>query len=150
MAQGPLVTETVRKFIGAKSEAVTMDIEEGHIRRFADAIQDPNPLYHDRVAARASRYGGIIAPPAFLRAIRMVLPKVDLNLPLTRLLDGGSDWEYYHPVRAGDTITAVTRLADIREREGRAGKMVFVIHETTYTNQLRQVVARQRSTMIRY
>ena len=151
MAQGHLVTEDTRsKFIGAESEPVSLEIEKGHILRFADAIQDANPLYRDEVAARASRYGGIIAPPAFLRALRMVLPKVDLNLPLSRILDGGSDWEYYHPVRAGDTITAVTRLVDLREREGRAGRMVFVVHETTYTNQFGQVVAKQRSTMIRY
>ncbi len=150
MAQAPLITEATRKFIGAESEPVSLEIEKGHIRRFAEAIQDTNPLYQDEVKARASRYGGIIAPPAFLRALRMVLPKVDLDLPLTRLLDGGSDWEYFQPIRAGDTITAITRLTDLREREGKAGRMVFVVHETTYTNQLGQVVAKQRSSMIKY
>lgn len=150
MAQAPLITEAMRKLIGAQSEPVSLDIEKGHIRRFAEAIQDPNPLWQDEARARDSRYGGIVAPPTFLRALRMALPKVELNLPLSRILDGGSEWEYFHPVRPGDTITAVTRLADLREREGRAGRMVFIVHETTYTSQLGQVVAKQRSTMIRY
>jgi len=37
---------------------------------------------------------------------------------------------------------------DIREREGKAGKMVFTILETTYINQDGQLVAKERKTTI--
>ena len=68
----------------------------------------------------------------------------------SRGLDGGSDWEYFVPIRPGDRITVQTKIADLRESAGRLGPMVFITTETTYTNQFGQVCAIQRSTAIRY
>ena len=128
-----------------------MDVEKGAIAKFAEAVEDANPLWTDEVAARRSRYGGIIAMPTFLRNIRTEEPPLPFDMSrFQRLLDGGSEWEYFEPVRAGDRITAVTQLTDISERSGRLGAMIFMIRLTTYTNQLEQVVATQESTHIRY
>ena len=77
-------------------------------------------------------------------------PQLPFDLPFTRLLDGGSDWEYFEPVRPGDRITAVSRITDIVERTGRLGVMVIVTTETTYRNHFDQVVATQTSSGIRY
>ncbi|MFN3974871.1 MAG: MaoC family dehydratase N-terminal domain-containing protein [Dehalococcoidia bacterium] len=149
MAQATLLTEEQRRsLIGKGSKPVSTFVEKGHIRRFAEAIGDPNPLFNDEVAARQSRYGGLIAPPTFLRAVRSEMVEVDL--PGSRLLDAGSEWEYFEPVRPGDTITATARIVDVRERPLRVGQAIFVIQEITYTNQFGQKVATQRSTLIRY
>lgn len=141
--------EALQKAVGSQSQPVTYEVEAGHIRRFAEAIGDPNPVFNDEAAARRSRYGGLIAPPTFLRAFQpnpLPLPEV----PLNRRLDGGSDWEYFVPIRPGDRITVVQRLADVRLREGRLGPMLFVTREIVYTNQFGQVVATQRATGIAY
>ena len=53
-------------------------------------------------------------------------------------------------MRAGDRITSVGRIADVSERTGRLGIMVFMTVVITYRNQLDQVVATQTSTSIRY
>ena len=66
---------------------------------------------------------GIVSPPTFLRAMRAVRPELPFEIPFTRLLDGGSDWEYFEHVRPGDVITAVGRVEDIRERTGSIGQM---------------------------
>ena len=151
MAKEPLITEAMRQAIGTRSAPVVVPVEKGAIRRFAEAIEDPNPIYQEEIQARRSRYGSIIAPPTFLRSIRVEPLPLLLETPLNRTLDGGSEWEYYHPVRPGDTITAVTELADLAERTSRTiGAMLIVTNETTYTNQLGQVVARQRRTRICY
>ena len=145
------LTEEMRaQAIGIASEPVGLDVEKGHVRRFAEAVGDANPLWSDEAAARMTRYGGIIAPPTFLRSLRVELPQPPFEIPFTRVLDGGSEWEHFEPVRVGDRITAVVRIADIYERGGRMGTMLFVIAETTYTNQLGEVVATQRNTGIRY
>ena len=136
--------------IGHESAPVTQDIEKGAIIKFARAIGDDNPLFNDEVEARRSRYGGLIAPPTFLRSMVSARPELPFTLPLERLLDGGSDWEYFEPVRAGDRITSVGRIEDISERTGRLGIMVFMKVVITYRNQLDQVVATQTSTSIRY
>jgi acyl dehydratase len=144
------VTEEVRKQIGKTAEPRTYEVERGAIRRFADAIGDSNPLFHDEVAARHSRFGGIIAPPTFYRSMMAAFPEVKIDLPGNRGLDGGSDWEFFEPVRPGDRITVQTKIADIRESDGRLGPMVFTTIETSYTNQHGQLCALQRATGIRY
>ena len=53
-------------------------------------------------------------------------------------------------MRAGDHVTAVSRVVDVFNRIGRLGQMLFIITQTTYTNQLKQLVATQKNTMIRY
>ena len=151
-SEKPLDIEALRSaYIGQESPPAVTEIEKGHIEAFAQAIEDPNALWNDEVEARRSRYGGLIAPPTFLRAVRTErLQQPSPDIPLTRLLDGGSEWEYFEPVRAGDSITAVSRVVDVFDRTGRLGQMLFIIAQTTYTNQLNQLVATQKNTLIRY
>lgn len=144
------VTEEAKKQIGKAGDARTIEVERWAIRRFADAIGDENPLFNDEKAARKSRFGALIAPPTFCRALSAAIPDVKLDMPSFRGLDGGSDWEYFEPIRCGDRITVQTKIADLRESEGRLGPMVFITTETSYTNQFGELCALQRSTAIRY
>ena len=147
----PFLTEEMRQqAIGLESEPVTLEVEKGHIQRFAEAIGDPSPQYNDEAAARKTPYGGIIAPPTFLRAVRGIQLELPFELSFSRRLDGGSDWEYFQPVRAGDRITAVARIAELAERSGRLGTMIFMTTVTTYRNQFDEVVATQTNTLIAY
>ena len=145
-----LTEEMRQQAIGLESPPVTIEVEKGAIIKFAQAIGDDNPLWNDEVAARKSRHGGLIAPPTFLRSAGTVRPQLPFELPFHRLLDGGSDWEYFEPVRPGDRITSVARITDIRERSGRLGAMVIMTSVVIYRNQFGQVVATQTSTSIRY
>jgi acyl dehydratase len=145
------VTEEARKQIGKAGEARTIEVERGAIRRFAEAIGDPNPLFNNEAEARQTRFGGMIAPPTFCRSLSAAIPDVKLDMGESfRGLDGGSDWEYFEPIRPGDRITVQTKIADLRESAGRLGTMVFITTETSYTNQFGKICALQRSTAIRY
>ena len=141
-----LTDEMREQSIGVESEPVSMVIEQGHIARFAEAIGDDNPAYTTGTAET----GGIIAPPTFLRAMRGIRPELPFEAPFHRLLDGGSDWEYFEHVRPGDTITAVGRVENILERNGSIGQMLIATIKITYRNQTGAVVATQTSTSIRY
>jgi len=147
-----VVDEQARNQIGKTGEARTYEIERGAIRRFAEAIGDPNPIFNDEHEAHHSRFGTMIAPPTFCRSLGSPIPSVQLKGlgDSFRGLDGGSDWEYLHPIRPGDRITVQSRLADLREAQGRLGPMVFIVMETTYTNQFGELCVTQRSTAIRY
>lgn len=145
-----LTEEMRRQAIGTESEPKTLEVEKGAIIKFAEAIGDDNPLYVDEVAARASRFGGLIAPPTFLRSALSARPELPFDVPFDRVLDGGSDWEYFVPVRPGDLITAVSKIEEINERTGSIGLMLIQTIVVTYTNQFGQVVATQTSISIRY
>ena len=145
------LTEEVRQsLIGREGEAMSATVEVGQIRRFAEAIGDGNPLWIQREAAKNAGYRDVMAPPTFLRSISAAVPSVPEVSHLTRVLDGGSEWNYFAPVYAGDQITAVSRIANLTQRTLSIGLAVFATLEVTYTNQHSEVVAKQRSTIIRY
>lgn len=150
MAEGSIEEKIakIKASIGAEAEPFTYVVEKGAIKKFATAVGDPNPLWQDEAYARKTRYGGIIAPPTFFRLFRPI--RFPVERPYARLLDGGSEWEYFEPVRPGDTITGTIKLAGVAEREGRVGKMLILVWEITYKNQFGAIVATQRSTSISY
>ena len=145
-----LTEEMRQEAIGVQSAPITIEVEKGAIIRFAESIEDPNPLWNDENAARKSRYGGLIASPTFLRSMRPERPQIPFPIPFTRLLDGGIQWEYFEPVRPGDRITAIARIENLSPRSGRLGPMLFVVNSISYTNQFREVVATELNTIIRY
>jgi acyl dehydratase len=145
------LTEAMRRqAVGRKGPAVTVAVEQGAIQAFARAIGDDNPLFNDEAAARRSRHGGLVAPPTFLRSVGSVRPQLPFEVPFERLLDGGSDWEYFEPVRPGDRITSASQVTNIVERTGRMGVMLFMTILFTYHNQFDHLVATQTSTTIQY
>ncbi len=159
-----MLPEEVSKLTGKAGEVMVFDVEKEPIRRFADAVGDLNPLYWDQEYARSSRYGSIIAPPGFISSpwfsrpksgttsssareeLRDALQKAGYTNPAA--IDAGIEYEFFCPVRAGDTIAFTSTIKDITEREGKTGKMAFIITETTYTNQNGDLVAKARGTLI--
>ena len=116
----------MRAAVGVESEVYVNDVEKGAIIKFAQAIGDTNPIYNDEEAARQSRYGGIVAPPTFFRSLHSGAMKVDVSSPYTANLDGGSEWEYYEPVRPGDRIAVSTKISNIFEQPGTPGQ--YAVH----------------------
>lgn len=148
MAEGTLITEELRGLIGKEMGCRVTEIEKGAIKKFARAIDDPNPLWQDEAYAKKTKWGGIIAPPTFIAYCKTDLP--ELNLPLKRMLHGEDEIEYYHPIRPGDTISSVCKVIDIYEKQGKTGPMIFAVLETSHTNQKRELVAKNRISIIAY
>lgn len=153
MTQESLITEQLRQAVGRESAPVVVEINKTFIKRFAEGVGDPNPLFGDEETARGSRFGGVVAPPSLFCAAFLIgeLPFAPIETLLPpRALDGGGEWEILRPVRAGDTITVVNKLTDLSERQSRIGPMLVVSMESTWQNQRQEVVAKARFTIIRY
>ena len=87
-----VITQEMRDAIGVESDPVAYQIEEGAILRFAEAIGDTNPIFNDKEEASKTKYGGIVAPPTFLRSIAHVKspePKIKVTSPYPANVDGG-------------------------------------------------------------
>ena len=145
-----VITTEMLKTIGVDSEPRTHNVELGSIRRFADAIGDANPIYRDEVFSISTPHGTVIAPPTFLRSLEPGPAICNLKNPYQEILDGGSIWEFIRQVKAGDQITVVTKIADLKEKEGKLGSMLFVDRETSFVDQHGDMVATELSTYIYY
>ena len=154
MAEDSIITDEMKAAIDVESEPSVYEIEKEPIRRWAESIGDPNPLYRDEEYARSKGYRSIIAPPGFIAQYAFPVKagggRRSFQSPFTRMLNGGNDYEFFQPIQAGYTISSTGKLAELRERTGSMGKMLIIINETTFKNQDGEIVAKARSTGISY
>ena len=62
------LTDEVKAMIGMtaeKVEASLWGVEREDLRRFTQAIMDPDPRYWDDAFAKTTKFGGIVTPPIY-------------------------------------------------------------------------------------
>ena len=138
MTTAASVVVRLRERIGVAGPRTETLVEAGHLKRFAEAIGDPNPRWAEE------------APPTFMVA----LAPTSIHLPEAEefgkgWLNGGNRFEYFEPVKVGDRITATGSIADVYEKPGSSGSLLFIVFETDYVNQHGRTVASLRGTAIR-
>ena len=104
------------------------------VRQFCWGIGDDNPLFTDPAYGAASKGGTALAPGCFLYTIdtTVVAPK----LRGIQWLYGGTDFEWFEPIRHRDRFTVSARLLDAVEKAGgKAAKFIIQTGETRYVNQ---------------
>ncbi|MEU9041986.1 MULTISPECIES: MaoC family dehydratase N-terminal domain-containing protein [unclassified Kitasatospora] len=111
-------------FIG-RSYPPTEPYEVGRekIREFAIAIGDANPAYTDAEAAKALGHPDVIAPPTFpfvvtYGAAGQVVGDPELGLDFNRVVHGDQKFTYTRPVRAGDRLSVVVTIDNIKSLAG--------------------------------
>jgi N-terminal half of MaoC dehydratase len=153
-------------------------IESSHVRMFAYAIGDDNPVYSDEEYARAHGFEGILAPPTFATAEIHFDPTSGLRrrkrntAPASPPAEGGSSgsgsggsapaqpqgtglhaeqhYEYHRPLRVGDVLTKTTLPPKTWEKEGRrAGKLHFSEVTSEYRDQNGELVLTARMVGVR-
>jgi acyl dehydratase len=169
------VIEQAKKLVGTVGEPVTAPypITADNIRRFTQAVMDPNPVFWDEELA-TSRYQAMVAPPLYVTHVFVRPPGTPdpldelagdpdwdgapreglarglppLDLPFKRLVNGGTEAEFFQLPKVGDVVTCRSRYADITQREGKSGPMVLVKVATDYTNQGGELLAVVTKTAI--
>jgi hypothetical protein len=116
----------IGKPLSSSGPAVAPDeVNLAMIRHWVDALDDRNPVYLDEAVAAATRFGGIVAPPAMLQAWTMARPRIegiaarggaateiDADSPLAVLADRGftgtvatnSELDFSRYLRLGDRL----------------------------------------------
>jgi acyl dehydratase len=154
------LTDEIRALIGVtaeKVEASLWPIEKEDLRRFTQAIMDPDPRYWDDAFARKTKFGGIITPPIYCTYLSRKQPPgtddpitrafqqnpesdgiggVDVDrrgsLPsvptkLVRILNAGNEIELFKYPTLGDRIFSQAKYADIKERVTRDGTQMLIV-----------------------
>ena len=156
-----LLTPELKARIGeeARYEAPE-ELGRAAIRYFALAVGDPNPIYLDDAAAEAQGHPSVIAPPTLVCETNQFVPgdrdadgyltqMFTLDVPGTRQIRGGNEYEFFRPVLPSDRITITWRLENMAERtSGRGTEMLVVASVATYTNQSGELLARNTETII--
>ena len=166
-----VITDEIRSLVGQELDVRTSDDEvtATEIRRFAQAVMDENPVYYDAAAAAGTRFGGLVAPGPFpyhytrRRPLGVPDPMTTLppdwdgeETPFVHIpwpegyvyFHGGDELEVRQLARPGERITSTTRIVDAYEKEGRSGRLGFVVRETVFTNDTGEVLCINRHTSV--
>ena len=158
------LTDEIRALVGVSADRVEANlwgIEREDLRRFTQAIMDPDPRYWDEAFAKTTKFGGIVTPPIYCTYLsRKTPPGADdpitrafLENPnsdgiggvetdrrgalapiptgLKRILNAGNEIELFKYPTLGDRIYSQARYADIKERVGREGNPMLIVTTET-------------------
>jgi hypothetical protein len=124
---------------GYEFKPVVCEIEKGMIRRFVQAVGDANPRWREE------------APPTLALTLGFgLIQEVLTSDPELTVLHGSTELESYLPLRPGDVVTVGTRVARVRQWQGKMGSSRFVIFEINCRNQRDELVASCRQMAIVY
>jgi hypothetical protein len=150
-------------------------LERDTLRRFAQAIMDPDPVYYSDTAAAASKFGSVVAPPLYpAHAYRPVAGAPDpfetfagnpdndgtagnegmlyglpeIQSPYKRLLNGGNELAFYRALAVGERCVVTPRYADVTLKEGKNGFILLVVVETRYRTEQGEMLLVNRQTLI--
>jgi hypothetical protein len=161
------------KGVSTAAEFAGDPVEQGAVRRFAQAIMDDDPDYGPQGGA-SMPWGGPIAPPLYANhAIRRTFGSPDVvqqrahdphfdgtgvqvgGLPAIEplksfsVLNGGAEFELYRYPRHGEQIQVTQRYADITEKLTSKGSMILVTVEAEFRTGDDELLLRARRTLIR-
>ncbi len=119
---------------GKAYPAVAFTVEEEHVKRFAAAVGDD----------------GSFVPPTFVTApeiaagLAKVIADAELGLDFARVVHGEQEYEWFRPVRVGETLTVQGTIEGIRGKGGHE----FLTLRTEFGDAGGEPVVVARSTLI--
>ncbi len=146
-----LISAEARAWIGRSGEPQRVEINRSDIVKYAVATEQRQEKY----------LNGDEAPPMFLfGALRPVVPMDPLGpdgiapdkflpeLPLKRVMAGGTEMRFHRKLHPGDVLIATRSLSDMYEKQGASGPLIFVVYDLRVETEAGELVMEERQTRI--
>src|SRR5699024_12734109 len=92
--------------------------------------------------------GGKITPPSGPIAIESECGEMHIKLDKRRMLHGEQSFIYKRVIRDGDKLRCQLKVSDLYEKEGKSGKMQFLILDTEMKDEEGKLVVTSRMNII--
>lgn len=131
--------DEVRTYLGKKREE-EIEIDGTVIRAYCECIGDPNPRWQNT------------APPGLVTTAMISSGAMLLGVPLPfkRSVAGGADWEFFKPIKKGDTIHTVHEFSELQDKTSDKGPRALMVYRSTHKNQKGETVAISTNTIMSY
>jgi acyl dehydratase len=133
--------------IGKYSNKVKNTVERGAVKKFAEAIGDPHPIYLDEETGKKSRYKNNIAPPTFPRVFDYGVIE-GLKLPSKGLIHGEQTFHFERPLLVGEEIICYSKVEKYYEKKGNHGKLGFLVMKSFGEDLSGQIIFTSTQTAI--
>jgi hypothetical protein len=139
------ISATRDEWVGRVFQELDLVVERDRMLEWATACGETDPRFID---PNHPDFQASTAFPTHVNATRM-LPDNFPEFGSGRGIDGGKSIQWYRPMRAGDYLHATVQIADIYDKTGRSGTMVFIVNRMTFTDAQGRLVATVDWRMIR-
>jgi acyl dehydratase len=134
---------------GKTYQEVTFTVDRDRVLAFCDAIGEDNPIFRDPAAAKEAGYDEQLAPPTFPAVMQImtsgqVVMDEELGLNYMMVVHAEQEYEYRRPLKVGDELSAVPRIADLYAR----GPNEFLVIEAEIKDRSGETVVVARSTLL--
>ena len=141
--------ELDHNLIGSEMEPFLVEVEKGAIRKFAESLEDDNPIYYNIEAAIAAGYRTIVAPTTFPTTFRLSARPFWLSsLRQERIMAGEQSFTYHRPIYAGDVLTCRFHLKGVEDKVGSSGRLQIISQEMIIDDLDGKMVARNGRGLI--
>ncbi len=143
-----------KSYIGKPTGAGTIHVERGSVSRFAHAVTDANPVYHDLRAATAAGFSAPPLPPTWTFSGVFLGARPEDQPPdptggegspmmkiMRELMKGGGlvlhgeqEFRYHQSVQCGDVLHWEGKITDIYAKESKGKVMTFIVTENVFRN----------------
>lgn len=125
-----------KSLIGREFDTSEFQISREDILAYVQAVGEIDPRFAD------PEHPDFQAPPSYTARYvgRRMLPE-DFPRIGRRGFDAGKTVRIHGPIRPGDVLTARSRIADMYEKTGRSGPMLFIVHRMEFRNQRGDLVS---------
>ncbi|MEM7015959.1 MAG: MaoC family dehydratase N-terminal domain-containing protein [Pseudomonadota bacterium] len=148
----PLLTDEHRAWIGQEEPPVTVEVSRRDIQKYSSATEQTQEKY----------INGDEAPPMFVFNLLSNIPALSAlrpdglmrsttpgpNLPLKRIMAGGTELHIHRPIRPGDVLVGTRKMVDIYEKEGKSGPLIFTVNKLSITTSDNEPVMEEIQTAI--
>ena len=146
-----LITDDIRAAIGRAEPPVQFLVTRRDIVKYAIATGQRLPQYLRGDEAPPMFLFGADRPLAALEELGPDGLRADTltpELPLKRVMAGGIKQRYHRPIRPGDELVIEKSIADIFEKQGSSGPLIFVVYALTVKDASGALVLEETQTRI--
>ncbi len=132
------------QWVGKQFDIATFTADQDDMLAWAEACGETDARFTDPDNSDFQAHPGFTTHLVSRRILPEDFPKIS-----GRGIDGGKSVVVNGAIRPGDTLTATVTVADIYEKTGRSGTMVFIVQRMSFINQDNEPVSTVDWRMIR-
>ncbi len=133
----PELSAVREQWVGVEFDWTTFEMSAESMVAWAKACGETDPRFVDPSHSDFQAHPGFTTHCMSGRVFPKEFPQIGGGFGI----DGGKRVEVHAPIRPGETLTATTTIADLFEKTGRSGTMIFIVQRMEFRNDADQLVS---------
>ena len=133
----PELSAVREQWVGVEFDWTSFEMSAESMVAWAKACGETDPRFVDPSHSDFQAHPGFTTHCMSGRVFPKEFPQIGGGFGI----DGGNREEVHAPLRPGETVTATPTIADIFEKTGRSGSMIFIVQRMEFRNDADQLVS---------